>query len=80
MSRAICKQAVAVLALMAILSMIAAAPAQAGPRAAGAKAPVSSGWTWISTLWERLAALVHGVGAATPLDSPWINPDGGNHP
>ena len=60
MSRAICNQAVAVSALLAILSMMAPSPAQAAAWPSGGKASWSSGLTWISALWDQLAALVHG--------------------
>jgi hypothetical protein len=73
MNRATCKQFVAALALLATLSMMAPAPAQAAFRAAGGKAPRSSGLTWLSSLWDHLASLLCD---ATPLDSSAINPDG----
>ncbi|MBV8201282.1 MAG: hypothetical protein JOZ15_11720 [Acidobacteria bacterium] len=76
MSRATCKHAVAVLALLATFSMTAPAPAQAASRAPGAKASASGGLTFLSSLWHHLAALLHG-GDARPLDGVIINPDGG---
>ena len=79
MSRAICKQAIAVSVLLATLSMMAPAPAQAAAWAPAGKAPWSSGWSWISALWDHLATLLHGGGPATtaaPMDGSYINPDG----
>jgi hypothetical protein len=73
MSRATCKQFAAVLALLATLSMIAPAPAQAASRAAGGKAPRSSGLTWLSSLWDHLASLICDE---QPLDGSYIHPDG----
>lgn len=73
MSRATCKQSAAVLALLATLSMIAPAPAQAAFRAAGGRAPRASTLTWLSSFWHRLASLICDE---RPLDGSWIEPDG----
>ena len=63
MSRAICKQAVAVSALLVILSTLAPAPAQAAVWDSAGKTPWSGGLTWISSLWDQLVAMVHGGGS-----------------
>ncbi len=87
MSRAICKQALAVSVLLAILATIAPVPAQAAVWAPGDGATwSSSGLAWLSVLWDRLAALVvgggnHATGATRqlrPKDDPSSVP--GNNP
>lgn len=60
MKRVICKQAVAVLALLAILSLVAPAPAQAAVWGAGSRGAWSDGWTWIASLWEQVAMMFGG--------------------
>ncbi|HYL05347.1 MAG TPA: hypothetical protein VE075_04875 [Thermoanaerobaculia bacterium] len=64
MSRVTCKQAVAVSALLATLLLMAPSPAQAAVWASGGKASWSSGLSWISALWDQVAALIHGGGPA----------------
>jgi hypothetical protein len=63
MSRVTLKQAFSVLALLATLSMLAPASAQAAASAPAGKAPWSGGLTWISSLWDRLAALLQPGGS-----------------
>jgi hypothetical protein len=69
MSRATCKHALVVLALLATFSVMVPAPALAASRPPGAKATRSSAFTW-SSLWHYFEVLFH------PLTDPGIDPDG----
>jgi hypothetical protein len=61
MNRITWKHAVAGLALLATLSLVAPAPAQAAAWGAGGRGDAwSEGWSWISSLWDGWVALFGG--------------------
>lgn len=62
MSRLTCKQAVAVLALLATLSLAAPVPAHAAIWGPDGRVSGSVGSTWIAALWEQLTSLIRGGG------------------
>jgi len=64
MKRITWKHAVAGLALLATLSLVAPAPAQAAVWGAGERGDAwSDGWSWMSSLWDGLVRMLGG-GAA----------------
>jgi hypothetical protein len=61
MNRITWKHAVAGLALLATLSLVAPAPAQAAAWSAGGRGDAwSEGWSWISSLWDGLTTMFGG--------------------
>ncbi|HXM70429.1 MAG TPA: hypothetical protein VN970_04800, partial [Thermoanaerobaculia bacterium] len=61
MKRVTWKHAVAGLALLAALALVAPVPAQAAVWGAGGQGDAwTDGWTWISSLWDRLAMMLGG--------------------
>lgn len=61
MNRVTWKRAVAGMVLLATLALVAPAPAHAAVWGAGSSDGWSDGWTWISSLWDRLA-MMFGLG------------------
>ena len=60
------KRAVAGLVLLAVLSLVAPAPAQAAVWGAGGRGDAwSDGWSWMSSLWDGLMRMFGG-GARVP--------------
>jgi hypothetical protein len=70
------KHAVAGLVLLAILSLVAPAPAQAAVWGAGARGDAGSdGWSWMSSLWNELV-MMFGGGARVPQAPAATKPHG----
>jgi hypothetical protein len=66
MKRFTWKHAAAGLALLAVLSLVAPAPAQAAGWGFGEPVAWSGGaWAWIASLWDQFAALVRGAPGAS---------------
>jgi len=61
------KHAVAGLALLAVLSLVAPAPAQAAVWGAGERGGAwSDGWSWMSSLWDGFLMMLGGGGGRVP--------------
>jgi hypothetical protein len=59
------KHVAAGLALMAVLSLVAPVSAQAAGRGFAAPAAASGGaWAWVTSLWDRFAAMLGVTGGA----------------
>jgi hypothetical protein len=71
MNRITWKHAVAGLALLATLSLVAPAPAQAAVWGAGGRGDAwSDGWSWISSLWGELVMMFGGGAGRVPPRAP----------
>ena len=62
MRRVAWKQCVASLLLLAVLSLLVPAPAQAAGWGGGGQTALSGSWNWLAAFWERLAAMILGGG------------------
>lgn len=63
MRRAIWKECIAGLVMLAVLTLMAPTPAHAaawGP--GGPAAAASGGWSWIAALWEQVGSMIFGGG------------------